>query len=64
MEILRDWLSRANRTYRNEIVKELTEPSEQEAPKATAEEPARAAPSAPPRQRPPRRSPWKPREPA
>lgn len=48
MEILRDWLSRANRSYRNEIVKQLTEPSEQEAPKATAEEPARAAPPSAP----------------
>jgi len=44
VEILRDWLARANRSYRNEIVKELVEPSEQEPAKATAEEPSRAAP--------------------
>jgi len=33
---IRDWLARANRSYRNEIVKRLTRPLEEQAPSAVA----------------------------
>ena len=46
VEVVRDWLARANRSYRNEVVKPLLEPAEPGAASELAEQPA-APPSAP-----------------
>lgn len=43
VEYVREWLARANRSYRNEIVKKLRRPLEPEAPRAVAEMPASEA---------------------
>jgi hypothetical protein len=49
VEMVRDWLARANRTYRNEIVKPLLEPTQPGAPSELVEQPPAApAPMAPP----------------
>lgn len=44
VEMVRDWLARANRSYRNEIVTPLREPALPEAPSETAQQPPLAAP--------------------
>src|SRR5688572_1975549 len=43
VEIVRDWLARANRSYRNEIVKPLREPGAAEVPSELAKQPPSAA---------------------
>jgi hypothetical protein len=52
VEMVRDWLARANRSYRNEIVKPLLEPAQPGAPSELVEQPPLApttpAPMAPP----------------
>ena len=50
VEVVRDWLARANRSYRNEVVKPLLEPAEPGAPSELVEQPPAAtpAPLAPP----------------
>lgn len=56
MERVRDWLARANRSYRNEIVKKLVRPTQPEPPEAVTQWPpaevvpqtAAPAPAAPP----------------
>jgi hypothetical protein len=44
VERVRDWLARANRSYRNEIVTPLRQPSPPETPSETAQQPPQAAP--------------------
>jgi hypothetical protein len=43
VEIVRDWLARANRSYRNEIVTPLREPEPAEVPSELAKQPSSAA---------------------
>ncbi len=48
MEASRDWLARANRSYRNEIVKKLVRPEQPQAPDAAAQwPPAEVVPQTP-----------------
>jgi hypothetical protein len=42
MELVRDWLARANRSYRNEIITPLREPGSTETPSDVAKQPAAA----------------------